>query len=139
MPTPRKPLAELIESGTYGKNVGRYKNRLAATTVAPSLIGRPPRYLKQELRDIWCEIVNDSNTGLLGRGDRVSLEVLVHLVAKMRTSTDLKPSETKLIMDTLAKLRMTPTDRARADLPVTEPPPSGADADKWAALDELDD
>jgi hypothetical protein len=137
MPARRKSISELVQSGTFGRNPARYRNRAAAQAAPQPPLGRVPKHLSATEKSIWTEIASDAPRGQLVRGDRLCLELAVRLVLRLRT-TQPKPSEIRLLATLLAKLGLTPQDRARMDLPVTEPPPSGAEAEKWAALDELD-
>jgi hypothetical protein len=101
MPTPRKSIAELMASGTYQRNKGRYESRLEAEKAAqaakpPSApIGRPPAHLTVDEKKVWIEIVKQSPA--LNQTHRLLLEVAVRLTIKLRKD-GLKSAEmTKLI------------------------------------------
>jgi hypothetical protein len=138
MPTPRKSLTELAQTGTLSKHLGRYEARIASRTTVIAPIGKPPTHLPAIERSIWGEIVRTAPPGLLTKSDRLSLEILGKLVARMRTS-EFKVSELNALVAVLGKFGMTPADRLKMNL---EPPPEPAaqseqDA-RWAELDELD-
>lgn len=139
MPKPRKSLTELVASGTLQKNLGRYSTRIAAHTTVIAPIGTAPRQLPAIERSIWAEAVRTAPPGLLSRSDRLAVEVLCRLVARMRTS-EFKISELNALVGVLARFGMTPTDRVKLNLePLPEPTIQTEEDKAWAALDELDD
>ncbi|RSL15569.1 hypothetical protein EDE15_1060 [Edaphobacter aggregans] len=104
MPTPRKTIQELMLSGTYQQNKGRYKARIEAEMAAQAAqsakpptaaIGRAPAHLTADEKKVWAEIVKQSPA--LSHSDRLLVEVAVKLTVKLRTD-GLKSAEmTKLI------------------------------------------
>jgi len=138
MPTSRKSIAELAVSGTLGKNLGRYKSRIASRTTVIAPIGKAPNHLPTIERGIWAEVVRSAPPALLTKSDRISLEILCRLVARMRTAP-FKASELNALTAVLGKFGMTPGDRFRMNVePIAEPHAQYAEDAKWAALEALD-
>jgi hypothetical protein len=138
MPTPRKSLRELLESGTLQKNIGRYQARIAAVANVISPIGRAPNHLTAPEKAIWAELVKTAPPGLLMKNDRLIVEVAVKLVHRMRTS-EPKSSEINALATVLSKLGMNPTDRVKMNLePPIDPSVQTEEDRRWAALDDLD-
>jgi hypothetical protein len=81
-------------------------------------IGATPRHLQAIERAAWTEAVKNVPQGLLGRPDRIILEVASRLIARMRTG-EMKPSELGVLLHVLNKLGMNPTARQKLNL---EPP-----------------
>jgi phage terminase small subunit len=140
MPIARKSLAELQLSGTYQRNKRKYDDRLnpVATILPP--IGTAPRHLQATERAVWAEVVRSAPEGLLGRPDRIALEVATRLIVKMRTG-DYKPSDVGALLNVFTKLGMTPAARQKLNLqPPATPATSELTAEEkvWAELDALD-
>jgi hypothetical protein len=131
MPTPRKTLEELAASGTLGKNLGRYRNRLETHVASATPIGRAPSHLNSADRAIWAEITRTSAPGLLQKTDRLAVEALVRLVGKMRAQ-DVKTSDLNALINLLGRLGLSPLDRLKFDLP---PVNSSTEDDEWADFD----
>jgi phage terminase small subunit len=136
MPTPRKSLSELKLSGTYQMNKARYKRLTDPVGVISLPVGRPPGHLLDAERTIWAEVVKNAPEGLLGRPDRIIIEVCCKLIAQMRTA-DLKISELNALISTLSKLGMDPASRKKMNF---QPPLPAEPIEKsaWDELDELD-
>jgi phage terminase small subunit len=138
MPTPRKTIAELVLSGTYQQNKKRYESRLAPQATVQLPVGRAPSHLLATERAIWAEVVKSAPEGLLGRPDRLIVEVACKFIARMRSS-DLKVSELNALVNVLAKLGMDPHSRKKMHY---EPPvkvDTAVKGDAWDELDELDE
>ena len=132
MPTPRKTLEELAASGTLGKNLSRYRNRLEAHAAAAGTpIGRAPSHFNSADRAIWAEITKTAAPGLLQKTDRLAVEALVRLVGKMR-GQDAKTSDLNALINLLGRLGLSPLDRLKFDLP---PVNSSTEEDEWADFD----
>lgn len=138
MPTPRKTIAQLADSGTLARNKGRYKSRIAAQPNFIRPVGKAPTHLSPGARAAWAEAVKNAPHGLLERSDRLILEVLSRLVVRMRTS-EPKTSELNALVNILSKMGLTPADRAKLNVPAPiDPAVKAAEDDQWAAFDELD-
>jgi phage terminase small subunit len=139
MPIARKSLAELKLSGTYERNRKKYDTRLNLVPVITAPIGTAPRHLQATERAVWAEVIRSAPIGLLGRPDRIILEVASRLIPRMRAG-DLKPSELGVLLNILNKLGMNPTARQKLNLEPAEPANSSQTAEEkaWADLDELD-
>lgn len=136
MPIARKSLAELQLSGTYQRNKRKYDERLNLVPVITAPIGTAPRHLQAIERAVWAEVVRNAPEGLLGRPDRIVLEVASRLIAKIRTA-EYKPSDVSALLNVLNKLGMNPAARQKLRL---EPPPTPEPKEKsaWDELDDLD-
>jgi len=138
LPKPRKSLSQLAESGTLGRNPGRYVGRFIAQTAPVRPIGAPPKHLSPALRDIWKELVKAAQPGLLQRSDKFFIELCCNVVFRMR-APDTKPSELNALASILSKLAMNPSDRAKLDLPSPTKTSAKSEEEKqWDALSELD-
>ena len=133
MPTPRKTITELEASGTFARNKGRYKKRINVKVRPLAPIGKAPTHMSPAHKAIWLEVTKQATPGTLGKPDRIFLEVLVNLVAKMR-SGQAKPSELTGIATLLGKLTLTPHSRKLID---PAPPETAAEAKARAAEDAL--
>jgi hypothetical protein len=136
MPTPRKSIAELKLSGTYQTHKARYEHRLNPVSTVLSPIGAAPRHLATLERAVWAEVVKNAPEGLLGRPDRIVLEVASRLIVKLRTG-EYRPSDVGALLNVLTKLGLTPAARRKLNLepPVTVEPTTKS---PWDELDELD-
>ena len=110
MPTRRKTLAELEKSGTLSRHRGRYEGRLQAHINAVAPVGPPPKHLPAEERRIWTEVAKTAPENTLTVSDRIALEVVVKLTAKLRSNV-AKPAEISQLMGALGRLSLTPVDR----------------------------
>ena len=131
MPTPRKSKAELALSGTLGDHPARYRDRFSQVQSGPP-IGRPPSHFNPPQRAVWNEILRFSPPGLLTKHDRISLEVAVGLLIRIRQG-DAKTSEVNALTALMARLAMTPADRKRMNYeqPATQELPVDEN-DPWA-------
>jgi phage terminase small subunit len=134
MPTRRKTLAELENNGTLGRNLGRYQNRITKQGIISRPVGHAPTHLSAIERGIWAEVRRSASPGLLDRSDRLSLELLCKLVARMR-SPDVKASELNALAAALARMGLTPVDRLKLAF---EPPADPAEQAEMKRLAELD-
>jgi hypothetical protein len=136
MPTPRQSLTELAHTGTLGKNRDRYQSRIASRTTVITPLGKAPVHLSATERSIWAEVVRCAPPGLLTKSDRLSLEIVVRLVACVR-SPEAKSGDSTVLMALLGHFGMNPSDRYKMAL---EPPPEPkAQSDEEARLAELDE
>ena len=141
MPKPRKSLAQLAESGTLGRNKGRYQSRIAAVPITLSPPGHAPSHFDAQQKAVWAEILRTAPHGLLMKSDRIVVEVLVRLLHKVRTS-DGSTAEYNSIINLLGKMGMTPASRLAMNIErPPEPHETAAEAKDralWAELDALD-
>jgi hypothetical protein len=139
MPTPRKSIQELMLTGTYQRNKGRYQARLSVGTIL-NPIGRPPNHLSTNEKVTWAEIAKQAPPGLLTKSDRISLEIVTKMVVKMRTGV-MKVSELSSLIAILGKFGMTPYGRSKMQLPEPPIPAAARTAEEkaWDDLAELDD
>lgn len=139
MPKRRKTLAELDKSGTLRHNLSKYQGRINALGVVSAPIGPAPRHFPPLERSIWVEIVRIAPPNLLTKSDRLIVEVVVRLVAKMRTANELKTSDLNALSSVLAKIGLSPLDRLKMSLePIPAAAVVSAEDKAWAELDELD-
>jgi hypothetical protein len=136
MPKPRKSIQELMLSGTYQVNKRRYEHRLNPVATVQLPVGTAPRHLQATERAVWAEVVRSAPEGLLGRPDRIVLEVAARLIVKMRTG-EYKPSDVGALLNVLTKLGLTPVSRRKLNLepPVTVEPVTKSPWDELAELD----
>jgi hypothetical protein len=108
MPNPRAPLAKLAASGTLDKNPSRYKGR---TEPQSQPLGRPSSILNKQEAKAWFMCCNEAPW--LREGDRVLVELVCQLRAKMWTRKGLDSNDVSTLIRVLSKLGMTPVDRSR--------------------------
>jgi hypothetical protein len=138
MPTPRKTIAQLALTGTLSRHSGRYQSRIASKTTVISPIGKAPTFLSPHEKTIWAEIVRTAPPGVLTKSERIGLEVIVKLVARMRTD-QIKPSELNTLFAMLGRYGMNPADRLKMNLePLPEPKTQSEQDARWAELEQLD-
>ena len=141
MPTPRKSIAQLAASGTLGKHLGRYQARLAAVPTIIHPPGRAPVHFNPQQKVVWAEVLCTAPQGVLMKSDRFSVEILVNLLLKVRT-TDGSTSEYNALINLLGKMGMTPASRQSMNIERSlEPHETAAEARQnavWAELDSLD-
>jgi len=113
--------AKLALNGGLQHDPKRYANR-TAEPVPSGPIGNPPKDFSPALKSIWKELKSQSPPGVLTNSERLILEVLCRLVDKLRQGT-ISTGETSQLLNCLARLGMTPTDRVRVQLvpPVAKP------------------
>lgn len=111
-------------------NAGKRKcgPEIDATAYAGPL-GLAPKHFNQRQREIWDELATSAPVGVIEASDRFALELLVCLLAKLRTGK-AKAAEVNQISSLLAKLGMTPADRSRTN--PRNPDPPEKPKDQWA-------
>lgn len=112
---PRKPTSLHVIEGT------RTRTDRSAEPVDSRPLGEPPKHLKAAQRRVWEEFVESMPAGVLAQADRYAVEVVVLLIAKMRTAAGLTAAEIGTLQRGLASLGMTPADRSRVGLAKKEP------------------
>jgi hypothetical protein len=108
MPRPRKPTQLHVVQGTF--NSTRHKGRASEPPVGDP-IGDPPDWPEPD-KLIWHEIVSAIPTGVVGKSDRLIVELTCRLVIKMRAG-EFTPALASQLRCCLAALGMTPADRSR--------------------------
>lgn len=84
-------------------------------TVTLEAIGLPSRTrLNAQERAIWNEVRKTMPEGFLLASDRIALEILCKLMAKLRNGVKMPVTEFDRLFKLLGKFGMTPTDRRRA-------------------------
>lgn len=139
MPTPRKSLAQLAASGTLGKNLGRYKSRLAAVPTIIHPPGRAPAHFNVKQKAVWAEILRTAPQGVLTKSDRLAIEILVNMLLKIRSIDAPSTSDYNAIVNMFGKMALTPASRHSMNVERTPGPHElSAEERAFAALDELD-
>src|ERR1700733_2361835 len=117
MPAHRKPLHILALNGTIKDHPGRYANR-TVPVACPAGIGDPPAHLSVARKNIWRELVGQLAEGHLQSADRFLLEIVTHLMARLRNrKTLITKGEESLLMHALSKLGLKPADRQKVHIP----------------------
>ena len=119
MARPRTPTEILELRGAFQANPSR---RRPATPKSNKELGLPPKGLTDIEQACWAEIVTNIPPGVLTAGDRVIVEVIARLMAKLRTEglSAMKSAELNLLLNGLGRCGMTPADRSRVfGLPAT--------------------
>jgi phage terminase small subunit len=123
MGRPRKPTALLEMSGAFDVNPERLAARLNEPTVDGD-IGNPPTHLSKPEKKAWKELAKDAYW--LRSTDRLALEMICRLTAKMRTTPDtFTGTETSALTALIRTLGLTPSDRSRINAPAP------AKEDEW--------
>ena len=122
----RKPTELLILSGATALHPERFVNRLNEPQMDEG-VGNPSSYLSTQEKKIWREISKD--VYWLKVSDRLSLEIVCRLTAKMRdNSENLKIMELQTLVTTIRSLGMTPADRSRINAPAK------VKEDEWTSI-----
>ncbi len=106
-----KPTKILELSGAFKHDPARGRAR-ANEPVPNGPLGRAPTYMSVECKKIWKEILATTVEGVLTEQDRISVELLVTLISKLRSGT-LKTPEMAVLSGLLSKMGLTPADRSR--------------------------
>ena len=115
MPRPRKPTKLHVIQGTLRKS--RHRDRADEPEIIAPL-GAPPEGWPVAAKMMWAEIANCIPPGVARKADRVMLEVLIRLIAKMRENSEaLTPALAAQIRAGCAAFGMTPADRSRVSAP----------------------
>lgn len=119
--TARTPTAILQMNGSAKHNPGRHRSRKHEPK-NPSPLGDPPVYLDVERRAIWYEVIAISVPGVLTSSDRMTVELLTGLVAKMRANfAAMTAADMGKLLGCLGVLGMTPADRSKIVVHDAEP------------------
>lgn len=106
---PRKPTELMLLKGAFDHNPDR---RREIGPKSEDLGDYVPPTLTREEAKVWRELTRIAPKDVLTQTDRVVLEIVVRLTAKMRAgAADVK--ELSLLSSNLSKLGWTPADRSR--------------------------
>lgn len=95
-------------------------------------LGDPPSCLPAAAAAAWREIAEALSPGVAGNSDRIAVEIVARLLARLRSADGITAAELSCLHRGLASLGMTPTARSKVAPPVREPKP--AVPDPWDAL-----
>jgi hypothetical protein len=85
-------------------------------------LGDPPASLVGYELACWHEIVSHSWPGVIGKSDRLALELMARLVAIMRTDFEnMNAAQINKLETLLARFGMTPSDRAKISVKKGKP------------------
>lgn len=107
---PRLPTAKLKASGSFDK-YRKYRDRKEPQSQP---LGRPSSTLNKQECKAWLMITHEAPW--LREGDRVLVELVCQLRAKMWTRKGLDREDVNTLIRCLSKLGMTPTDRSRVQV-----------------------
>lgn len=124
MPRPRKPTQLHIIEGTL--NSTRHRGRHGEPQVTSPLGDAPTDWPAPE-KAIWHEVVDAVPAGILGKADRLIVELTCRLLIKSRTG-ECTPALASQLRYCLASLGMTPADRSRV---ATSPSELMSEADRF--------
>jgi phage terminase small subunit len=119
MPNPRLPTEIKRLRGTLQPC---HTNPHEPKPTAP--LGEPPTYLQKDEKSFWRELARITVAGVLTQQDRVCVEVLCQIMAKLRRRETLSNAERAQLTTLLGKLGLTPSDRAKVSV---APPSDQAD------------
>lgn len=113
----RTPTNILDLKGAFKKNPDRGRARENEPEVE-AFDATPPKHLSVQAKETWKEIVELVPDGVLGKGDRLVVEMLANLLADYRAAPSDFPANrlTRLSVD-LGRLGMTPADRSKVAVP----------------------
>ena len=123
----RKSLQQLEMSGAMKKNPQRFRAPNHTQTSMEG-VGKPPRWLKPEVKRAWKDLVAAIPPGTACISDRIALELASTMLAKHRQGLWGKASEVTCLTGLLAKFGLTPIDRERLGLPAAVE----STEDEWA-------
>ena len=126
MSRPRKPTAELENSGAFEKNPSRALARSNEPANVPDL-GNPPTCLSKDEKRIWKECRRIAPW--ITAADAYALESVCRLVVKMRTGA-MKSADYSVLRSLLSALGLTPGDRSKVSVPSDKQP----EIDEFAAF-----
>jgi phage terminase small subunit len=120
MARPRTPTELLELKGTFTKNPSRKRE------IGPKSdrgLGQVPRHLTEAEADCWREVVANSAACVLTSADRVLVELVARLLAKMRRDW-LTGAEIGTLKSCLTELGWTPASRSKVATPKANTTPS---------------
>lgn len=128
MPAHKKPLEQLIMSGSVDKDPKRFKTR-TQEPIPTAPLGKPSKYLSAEQKKAWTEIAKNAAPNTLFNSDRIVMELCCTLLVRFRGGLLTKSSELSTFLSLLARMGMTPVDRIR--LAPNAPHKTNKAADEW--------
>jgi hypothetical protein len=133
MPAPRVPTPILIARGAFAKNPQRAKSR-ESEPVVHDCIGPPPPCFtpspsgvelgdreKQQLRDLWFELIADAAPGVLNRSHRWHVESACRLKLKERKGL-AKTGDITNLNKHMTQMGMNPAAQSTVDGATFTPP-----------------
>lgn len=130
MPRQRLSIDQAKMRGSLAVNAGRFEARKKAPK-ATGQIGKPPKYFKPRLAEIWSEISSAIPFGVAGSADRMVIEMASRLLDQFRTDPEMQASRIAILMQLLSRLGLDP--QARTKLQVEMPKQQKPD-DEWSFL-----
>lgn len=113
MPGVRKPTETLQLSGAFKKDPKRTRG---LGPKSDRELGEPPAYCTVDVQLIWAEVQSIVPAGLLTSADRLVVELLCRIVAKLREGW-ITAAEMGQMTWCLSHLGMTPVDRSKVAVP----------------------
>jgi hypothetical protein len=122
----RKPTSLHMIEGTFRRD----RHGLSSPGWLSEPLGAPPADWLPLAKALWHEIANQIPRGVATKHDRVTFELLIRMLARVRESqAALSPALASQIRACAAAFGLTPADRAKLSAP---PPPPGNDpAEKY--------
>ena len=110
---PKKPTSLKLMTGTYRSD------RDHTVDVKPTdELGKPPRHLNKEVKRCWNVIAKTAPPGVLGRHDRIAVEIASTLLSQFRDDpTSMTTARLLRLEVMLGRFGMNPSDRAKLSLP----------------------
>ena len=106
-----KPSAIKELNGSYKKNPDRRNDDEPKTKAG---IGPAPKFLNEEMKSIWDEVVDQVCIGVLGDSDRFALETLCRLIYDMRFDwEEFNGSKQSNLIKLLGEFGMSPVQRQK--------------------------
>ena len=117
MGRPRTPTNVLDMRGAFAKNPKRAKERENEPD-AGGEVGEPPEHLTDVEKAVWLEVLELTAPGVVGKSDRLALEMLACMIAQIREAHWMVPAAVLTRCETLmGKFGMTPADRSKVGAP----------------------
>lgn len=100
------------------------KRRERAHEPAPNgEVGSPPEHLTDAQRAAWSEIKGNAPVGVFAKSDRIALELAAVLLTEFREDPkEMITSRMARLDSLLSRFGMTPSDRARVQVPEEQEP-----------------
>lgn len=118
MARPRTPTNVLDARGAFKKNPQRARPDEPESTED---VGDPPESFDADQRAAWNEFVKTCHVGVLGKADRIALEIASVLLADFRFNPVGMPAAKLARLDSMiARFGMTPSDRSKVKVPKKE-------------------
>lgn len=111
MGRPRKPTKLLELNGSLKKHPDR---RQKGEPKPEGTVGDPPAHFDDDQAKTWRELAGIIPAGVLGRGDRICLELAAVLLERFRRDPEsFQGTKLNTLHTCLAKMGLTPADRSR--------------------------